>query len=59
MDATATGMDAVIAAMTDVFELSGTVLTQITTNEILLFCFAAGLVPIGISIFRKLKHAAH
>ena len=59
MEGTTKAMDAVIAAMADVFELSGTVLTQITTNEILLFCFAAGMVGIGISTFRKLKRAAH
>lgn len=53
-----TGMEAVITAMTDVFTLSGTVVTQITQQPILLFCLAAGMVPIGISIFRRLKSAA-
>ena len=53
-----TGMEAVIAAMSDVFTLSGTVVTQITNQPILLFCLAAGMVPIGISIFRRLKSAA-
>ena len=53
-----TGMEAVITAMTDVFTLSGTVVTQITNQPILLFCLAAGMVPIGISIFKRLKSAA-
>ena len=41
-------MDTVIAAMADVFTLSGTVVTEITKQPILLFCLAAGLVPVGI-----------
>ena len=53
-----TGMEAVIKAMTDVFTLSGTVITQITGQPILLFCLAAGLVPIGFNIFKRLKSAA-
>lgn len=53
-----TGMEAVIAAMTDVFTLSGTVVTQITQQPVLLFCLAAGMVPIGINIFKRLKSAA-
>lgn len=51
-------MTTVIAVMTDVFSLSGTVITQITEQPILLFCLAAGLVPVGINIFRRLKSAA-
>ena len=51
-------MEAVVGAMSDVFSLVGTIVTQITSQPILLFCLAAGLVPIGISIFRQLKGAA-
>lgn len=51
-------MEAVIAAMSDVFTLSGTVVTEITKQPILLFCLAAGLVPVGIHIFSSLKNAA-
>lgn len=58
MDATPTVMETVIAAMSDVFDLTGTIVTQITSQPILLFCLAAGMVPIGISIFRRLKGAA-
>ena len=53
-----TGMEAVIAAMSDVFTLSGTIVDQITKQPILLFCLAAGLVPVGIGIFSRLKNAA-
>lgn len=55
---TPTAISTVIDAMADVFNLVGTVVTQITTQPILLFCLAAGMVPIGISIFRSLKRAA-
>lgn len=55
---TATAMSTVIEAMSDVFSLVGTVVTQITSQPILLFCLAAGMVPIGISIFTRLKNAS-
>lgn len=55
---TATAMSTVIDAMADVFNLVGTVVTQITSQPILLFCLAAGMVPIGISIFSRLKNAS-
>ena len=51
-------METIIAAMTDVFTLSGTVVTEITKQPVLLFCLAAGQVPVGISIFARLKNAA-
>ena len=51
-------METVIAAMSDVFTLSGTVVTEITKQPILLFCLAAGLVLVGIHIFSSLKNAA-
>lgn len=54
----ATAMSTVIEAMSDVFSLVGTVVTQITSQPILLFCLAAGMVPIGISIFTRLKNAS-
>lgn len=54
----ATAVSTVISAMSDVFSLAGTVVTEITTQPILLFCLAAGMVPIGISIFRQLKSAS-
>ena len=51
-------METVIAAMSDVFTLYGTVVNEITKQPILLFCLAAGLVPVGIGIFSRLKNAA-
>ena len=51
-------MDAVITAMSDVFTLSGNIITQITGQPILLFCLAASLVPVGIGIFRSLLNVA-
>ena len=51
-------MTAIIAAMSDVFTLVGSVLTQILDVPILLFFLAASIVPVGISLFRKLKRAA-
>lgn len=53
-----TGMEAIIAAMTDCFDLVGTVIEQITGQPVLLFLLASGLLPIGISLFRRLKNAA-
>lgn len=57
-EVTTTAMEAVITAMGDVLDLGGTVLTTITGNPILLFIFAAGLVPIGFRVLRGLKRTA-
>ena len=51
-------MSNIIAAMSDAFTLVGTVITNIVSTPILLFFLAAGLIPVGIGIFRMLKHAA-
>lgn len=53
-----TAVESVIAAMSDVFTLSGNIITQITNQPILLFCLAASLVPVGIGIFRSLMNVA-
>ena len=53
-----TAVDAVITAMSDVFTLSGNIITQITGQPILLFCLAESLVPVGIGIFRSLMNVA-
>ena len=53
-----TAVDAVITDMSDVFTLSGNIITQITGQPILLFCLAARLVPVGIGIFRSLMNVA-
>lgn len=57
-EVTTTAMDTVITAMGDVLDLSGTILTTITGNPILLFIFAAGLVPIGFRVLKGLKRTA-
>ena len=51
-------MTAILAAMSDVFQLVGTVITKITEQPLLLFLLAAGLIPVGIRIFKSLKRAA-
>ncbi len=51
-------MTEVIAAMGDAFSLVGTVITEMMGIPILLFLLAAGLIPVGIGIFRRLKRAA-
>ena len=57
-ETTVTGMEAVTTAMGGVLEFAGTILTEITENPILLFIFAAGLVPIGFRVLRGLKRTA-
>ena len=56
--ATVTVMESVTTAMGDVLEFAGTILTEITEQPILLFIFAAGLVPIGFRILKGLKRTA-
>lgn len=51
-------MEAVIGAMGDVLEFAGTILNEITGEPILLFIFAAGLVPIGFRVLKGLKGTA-
>lgn len=58
MDATPTVMQTIMTAMGDVFTLVGTVITRITEQPVLLFLLAAGLIPVGIRIFKSLKRAA-
>ena len=57
-DVTTTSMETVITAMGEVLDMGGTVLTKITGNPILLFIFAAGLVPIGFRVLKGLKRTA-
>ena len=57
-EVTVTGMEAIITAMGDAFTLVGTVVTEITEQPVLLFFLAAGLIPVGIRIFRLLRSAA-
>lgn len=51
-------MSAIIASMSDVFGLVGTVIEQITAQPVLLFLLAASVIPVGVSIFICLKNAS-
>lgn len=51
-------MQTVINATGDVISLGGTLLTKIVENPITLFYLAAGLLPIGFGVIRKMKRAA-
>lgn len=53
-----TVMDTIIGAVSGVISMVGTVFTAMTENPVLLFCLAAGLLPVAIGIFRSLKGAA-
>ena len=57
-EVTVNAMDAVITSMGSVIDFAGTILTEITENPILLFIFAAGLVPIGFKVLKGLKRTA-
>ena len=57
-EVTVTGMEAIITAMGDSFTLVGTVITEITEQPVLLFLLAAGMIPVGVRIFKMLKGAA-
>lgn len=57
-EVTTTVMESVTNAMGDVLGFAGSILDEITGNPILLFIFAAGLVPIGFRILRGLKRTA-
>lgn len=57
-DTTTSVMTAIIEAMGDVLGLMDPILDAILGNEILLFCFAAGFISVGIGVFRALKSAS-
>lgn len=52
---TPTMMESIISAMSTAFTLVSTIITYVIANPVLLFCLAAGLIPIGIGIFRHLR----
>ena len=56
--ATVNVMDNVTTAMGSVLDFAGTIMTEITEQPILLFIFAAGLVPIGFKVLKGLKRTA-
>lgn len=57
-EVTVNAMDAVTTSMGSVIDFAGTILTEITENPILLFIFAASLVPIGFRVLKGLKRTA-
>ena len=59
LTATATGMEAVTAAMSTVTTLVGNVFEMITSNALLAVFCAAGLIGVGIGVYKKVKRAAH
>lgn len=54
---TPTQMESVTTAMADVFDLVGSIITQIVSQPIFLFLLAAALVPVGIGVFKSIKKA--
>ncbi len=56
--ATPTGMDAVLEATDTVASLMGKVWTLMTSNPLLTVIVAAGVLTIGLGIFRKVKRTA-
>ena len=54
---TTVAVSAVTGAMGDAFAMVGTVLSQIASQPILLLVLAASFIPIGVKVFRMLKHA--
>lgn len=53
-----TGMNAVLGAMDTVTALMGDVWELMTSNPYLTLFVAAALIPIGVRVFRSIKHAA-
>lgn len=59
LTATATGMDAVTGAMSNVTSVVGNVFTLITGNPLLATFAAAGLLVMGVGVYGAIKSAAH
>ena len=55
MEGAVTGMEAVSTAIGTVLEMTGTILTTITTNPVLTTMLACSFVGAGIAVFKKLK----
>ena len=54
----ATGIAVVTGAISGVVDVVGQIFTVMTGNPYLLFFMAAGLLCVGIGIFKQLKRAA-
>lgn len=55
---TPTGMEAVLSATDTISTLLGKVWTIMTSNPLLTVTVAAGLLSIGLAVFRKVKKTA-
>ena len=51
-------MSAITGAIADVVTVIGEVFTALTGNALLVFFLAAGLLGVGIGMFKKLRSAA-
>ena len=51
-------MSAVTSGVTDIMSIVSTMITTITTNEILCALLAAGFVTVALKIFKRVKKAA-
>lgn len=51
-------MTAVTSGVTDIMSIVSTMITTITSNEILCALLAAGFVTVALKIFKRVKKAA-
>ena len=51
-------MSAVTSGVTDIMSIVSTMITTITSNEILCALLAAGFVTVALKIFKRVKKAA-
>lgn len=58
MEPVVTGMDAILAQITNITTVVGNVFSIITANAYLCYFAAVGLVVAAVKIFKKLKKAA-
>lgn len=58
MEPAVTGIDAILAQITNLTSVIGNVFSMITSNAYLAYFAAVGLVIAAVRIFRKLKKAA-
>ena len=58
MEPVVTGMDAILAQITNITTVVGNVFSIITANAYLCYFAAVGLVVAAVKIFKKLKKSA-
>lgn len=58
LDGTATlDWSNIVTALSHVWDIVGSCVNFITTNEVFVVIFGAGLIPLGFKIFKKAKKA--